>query len=176
MRCIPRSGRLPHCCVLSFALLAACAGQVSETADDGASIARGAEVTSALRHDDSAPLLLMPVAPRSGRLVEHEVKKLPRAFNLNAPADPVRQAAAPALLVPATSRNFDGVGQGFSGPQGSFSVSSAPPDTTPRRTRGSCFAAPPPPHPRRRPPHQPNQPPPPPPPPLFPTKRSPPST
>jgi hypothetical protein len=38
---------------------------------------------------------------------------------------------APAPLVAITSGlNFDGVGQAFSGPQGNFTVNSAPPDTT----------------------------------------------
>src|SRR5207244_2305978 len=36
---------------------------------------------------------------------------------------------APALLMPTPLTNFDGVGAGFSGPQGTFSVTSAPPDT-----------------------------------------------
>ena len=37
--------------------------------------------------------------------------------------------SAPALLIPATSKNFDGVGNGFSGPSGTFTVNAAPPDT-----------------------------------------------
>ena len=31
--------------------------------------------------------------------------------------------------IPSTTLNFDGIGQGFSGPSGTFSVASAPPDT-----------------------------------------------
>ena len=92
-------------------------------------MAQGAEVSAALSHDGSPPLSLLPVAPSSGAMVEHEVKKIPRRFNTNAPADTVVQALAPALLMPATALNFDGVGQGFSGPSGSFTVNSAPPDT-----------------------------------------------
>ena len=34
-----------------------------------------------------------------------------------------------AALAPVTSTNFDGIGNGFSGPAGTFSVNSAPPDT-----------------------------------------------
>src|SRR4029077_16271509 len=42
---------------------------------------------------------------------------------------PVRQSSPVALLAPALNNNFDGVGNGFTGPQGTFSVNSAPPDT-----------------------------------------------
>src|SRR3979490_89870 len=34
-----------------------------------------------------------------------------------------------APRIPSTAANFDGVGNGFSGPQGTFTVNSAPPDT-----------------------------------------------
>ncbi len=37
--------------------------------------------------------------------------------------------SAPSRAAPAASSNFDGVGNGFKGPQGTFSVNSAPPDT-----------------------------------------------
>ena len=128
MRHLPRREWLPLL-LLPAAVLTACAGQVAETPQDDPSIMRGAEVTSALRYDNSPPLTLLPVAPPSAELVEHEVKRVPRQINLSAPADPVVQPNAPALLVPATSLNFDGVGQGFSGPAGAFTVNSAPPDT-----------------------------------------------
>src|SRR6185436_10601792 len=39
------------------------------------------------------------------------------------------QHGAPAFLAPATIANFDGVGNGFTGPAGTFVVNSAPPDT-----------------------------------------------
>ena len=39
------------------------------------------------------------------------------------------QTSAPAAAAPATSTNFDGIGQGFTGPSGTFTVNSAPPDT-----------------------------------------------
>jgi hypothetical protein len=129
MRHLPRRELSPLLLCLSLALVGGCAGQVGEPGEEQGSIARGAEVSAALRHDDSPPLTLMPVPPRPTRLIEHEVKRLPRRFNGNAASDPVLQTGAPALLVPATSLNFDGVGQGFSGPQGTFSVNSAPPDT-----------------------------------------------
>ena len=126
---LPRRERLPLLLLLPVAVLAACAGQVAETGDDNASVMRGAEVSSALRHDDSPPLTLIPIAPQTGQRIEHEVKKLPRKFNTNAAFDSVAQLSAPALLIPATAKNFDGVGNGFSGPSGTFAVNAAPPDT-----------------------------------------------
>ncbi|MFL5376573.1 MAG: pre-peptidase C-terminal domain-containing protein [Myxococcales bacterium] len=119
-------------CTLALTALCACSGQVSsERPDDDefVPVIRGGEVTPALHHDESAPLLLMPVAPRSTERVEHEVKRLPRNFNTAKAPDPALQAAAVGPLVPTTSTNFDGVGQAFSGPSGAFTVNSAPPDT-----------------------------------------------
>src|SRR4051812_25518443 len=118
-------------CTLALTALCACSGQVSERPDDDEAlpVIRGGEVTPALHHDESAPLLLMPVAPRSTERVEHEVKRLPRNFNTAKAPDPALQAAAVGPLVPTTSTNFDGVGQAFSGPSGAFTVQSAPPDT-----------------------------------------------
>ena len=46
------------------------------------------------------------------------------ANHLSAPVQ-----GAVALTAPTASNNFDGVGAGFTGPNGTFSVSSAPPDT-----------------------------------------------
>ncbi|HEY6908517.1 MAG TPA: hypothetical protein VI356_04050 [Myxococcales bacterium] len=94
-----------------------------------APILRGGEVAMDVHHDVSAPLTLLPPAPRSGVLVEHEVKRIPRHFSTAQATDPVLQATAPAPLAPATSLNFNGVGNGFSGPAGTFTVNAAPPDT-----------------------------------------------
>src|SRR5262249_11386376 len=43
--------------------------------------------------------------------------------------DPMVQTDIRDLAMPATIVNFDGVGNGFVGPQGTFTVNSAPPDT-----------------------------------------------
>ena len=54
---------------------------------------------------------------------------LPHPATVPGVVDGVVQATLPAPLVPATATNFDGMGNGFSGPQGTFTVNSAPPDT-----------------------------------------------
>src|SRR5437868_5906352 len=128
-RRVPRAG-LPLSCLV-LAGLCACGTEPGRQPqpEEMVPVLRGAEITPALHHDESAPLRLMPVAPRAAGFIEHEVKRIPRNFNTAKAPDPALQSAAPALLVPATSTNFDGVGQGFSGPAGTFAVSSAPPDT-----------------------------------------------
>ena len=87
-----------------------------------------ANVAAAEHHDVSPPLfLLAPAAPQLRS--DHEVKPIPRRFNPAAAADPVRQSSFTTLLAPALSGSFDGVGQGFVGPAGTFTVNAAPPDT-----------------------------------------------
>ena len=128
-RRVPRAG-LPLSCLV-LAGLCACGTEPGQQPqpEEMVPVLRGAEITPALHHDESAPLRLMPVAPRAAGFIEHEVKRIPRNFNTAKAPDPALQSAAPALLVPTTSTNFDGVGQGFSGPAGTFTVNSAPPDT-----------------------------------------------
>jgi hypothetical protein len=127
------------------AALTGCAGQAEDVPeeDQGAALAhvpaagqtaaqelvQASEVKQAEHHDASAPLRLLPLPPRSGVRMEHEVKRLPRRQHHAAggTAGVTRQALT--LLAPATLANFDGIGQGFAGPSGAFTVDSAPPDT-----------------------------------------------
>src|SRR5437868_4549466 len=110
-------------------LLAGCGGQPGSEADDSQSVElRSPQVARAEHHDVSAPLSLIRPAPPSLEEREHPVKPVPRRFNHGA-HDPVVQASAVPLLIPAPASNFDGIGQGFTGPAGAFTVSSAPPDT-----------------------------------------------
>ena len=112
-------------------LLAACGGTALPSAtSDGDSTPATATVTSAQHHDVSPPLFLMPPAERQAP-VEHEVKSIPRHFNLDGASrpDPVRQTAYAPLAAPTLLGGFDGVGNGFTGPSGTFTVNSAPPDT-----------------------------------------------
>ncbi len=82
-------------------------------------------VSSAVKHDVSPPL-------RSIKPARHVAKgkdlptKLPR-LQQGAPNNQhayVQNTASPSAI-PAASNNFDGVGNGFSGPQGTFTVNSA---------------------------------------------------
>src|SRR3989442_3596248 len=67
-------------------------------------------------------------APREVGERVHGVRALPGPGRGQAtPGSPVVPQTVP-LSIPATTSSFDGVGQGFTGPSGTFTVTSAPPD------------------------------------------------
>ena len=86
----------------------------------------------AIHHDVSPPLRDMPPIPwRLGEFEAEPARAIPS--RRQPPAGPDRavqgQPLAPvAGQAPATTINRDGIGSGFSGPQGTFSVRYAPPD------------------------------------------------
>jgi len=112
--------------------LFAAVGGVADSA--GASGQQPATVAAAVHFDRSAPLRLLapahPTASSLGRLrplhllPTHAGSGAGRVGALQAPSAPHPQSLVAAGL------SFNGVGSGFSGPQGTFSVNSAPPDTT----------------------------------------------
>ena len=80
--------------------------------------------------DVSPPLRqIAPIAPAQGEFkVKHEYPMRPPATGTGAP-DTAVQSTAGAAAAPVLNGSFDGVGQGFTGPAGTFTVNSAPPDT-----------------------------------------------
>jgi hypothetical protein len=79
-------------------------------------------------HDVSRPLAQMQAAPLRDEPAENEpIRRMP-----NRPAghrrDPVVQRTA-GTDIPSPSANFEAIGQGFTGPSGTFSVTGIPPDT-----------------------------------------------
>ena len=121
----------------SAAFLAACAqrpgdtdGAAAEFDDSQAITLRSPQVSLAAHHDASPPLMLMEQAARQPR-IEREPKPIPRGPAGNFVALPRIQVqnTTPSLMMPTTLLSFDGVGDGFAGPGGTFSVNSAPPDT-----------------------------------------------
>ena len=90
------------------------------------------EVRPSSYHDVSPPLRDLPPGPRVYGILEAEpVRRIPSSRNPTFGPDPLLapMSTAPTRLVPATLQNFDGIGQGFTGPAGTFTVNSAPPDT-----------------------------------------------
>jgi len=92
------------------------------------------EVIPETHHDLSPPLREMPPAARHlGNLEAEPVRRIPSSRIPPLGPDPVLQVTpkgqVSALAAPTTIANFDGVGQGFRGPAGTFVVNSAPPDT-----------------------------------------------
>src|SRR5438132_1001416 len=127
----PRDDRARLHLVLALALAAACGGQIQSESDgvSDAKVQRAPVISHAEQYDQSGPLTLLPVPERRDTNVEHEVKRIPRPPAGAQLRDPVHQTSAPLLLVPTINNSFDGVGNGFSGPNGTFSVNAAPPDT-----------------------------------------------
>ncbi|MGO4701189.1 hypothetical protein [Dyella sp. 2RAB6] len=90
----------------------------------------GAEATPAAQHDTLHSL--RGVMPRpddfSKSKREHAARPLPWIDGPGSPPDGAVQGSATGAA-PTAGSGVDGVGQGFSGPQGTFTVDSAPPDT-----------------------------------------------
>ncbi len=80
-------------------------------------------------HDHSIPLAQMPAAPLRSEQAENEPIRLMPNRAPGQHHDPVVQSAPGVAAAPTLGAGFDGIGQGFSGPQGTFSVTGAPPDT-----------------------------------------------
>jgi hypothetical protein len=87
---------------------------------------RGLEPPAAVHHDISAPLRTIPPAPRQGKAPDKAEHQLP--VTVTGFPDTVIQSTPGTAAAPATSVNFEGIGEGFTGPQGTFTVDSAPPD------------------------------------------------
>jgi hypothetical protein len=82
-------------------------------------------------HHDTLPSLIGAVVPDNSNVKRTHFEgmvPLPPG-SLNQPDGAVQKTTAPTFKAPAVSLNFDGVGAGFTGPNGTFSVTSAPPDT-----------------------------------------------
>src|SRR5439155_21322195 len=72
------------------------------------------------------------VEPEADKKEKKEKKKagrIPLPGVSTAAPDPALQSAPGTAAAPTVGLNFEGVGQGFRGPSGTFSVNSAPPDT-----------------------------------------------
>lgn len=89
----------------------------------------GVIVNANVKHDTSPPLVsIKPVHHAAkGKEMDLASPKLAQGAP-NGITDHVQNIPA-APLTPSPSNSFDGVGNGFSGPQGTFTVNSAPPDT-----------------------------------------------
>ena len=85
-------------------------------------------VNPALHHDISPPLSEIAPVPMPHKLKKNmEPKAGPPAPEAGG-RDPVVQAQAGTAAAPTPGLNIEGVGQGFTGPQGTYTDDSAPPD------------------------------------------------
>ena len=119
---------------LLLTLLAACAqmpaAESQASSNPDYQDLRSPSVQLAERHASTPPLSLLAI-PANDTNPEHEVKRVPRRYAPRAQSvrDPVLQSSTVTLLAPTVALSFAGVGQGFSGPNGTFTVTGAPPDT-----------------------------------------------
>jgi len=90
----------------------------------------GVEVTSA---DHAVMMSLRGAMPKNDEFsksrVAHPARPLPFLDGPGSPTDAALQPQVTTAAATTTARGFDGIGQGFTGPQGTFTVNSAPPDT-----------------------------------------------
>jgi hypothetical protein len=110
--------------LIAVMVLSASASAASRTSND-----KSTELPDAVHYDTSPPLTSMTPAdaPPVDTKKEHPQHKYPTPDGSTA-ADPVVQSTPGASAAPSLANNFEGVGAGFTGPQGTFTVNSAPPD------------------------------------------------
>jgi len=105
------------------------ADPTTAAADQSQSVVQmGSQAVPDTHHDVSPPLFLIPPTHHQPGFRIHDHERLPRPYH-SATTDPVLQTQVATAAAPATSLNFLGIGNGFTGPAGTFSVRSAPPDT-----------------------------------------------
>ncbi|HEY6016662.1 MAG TPA: hypothetical protein VIU16_07745, partial [Gaiellaceae bacterium] len=116
-------------CAVALALAVALGLASASTSALAASRDKPTDVSDAVHYDTSPPLATMTPAPAPplDTKKEHPQHKYP-APAASTTADPVVQTTVGTAAAPSISTNFEGIGQGFSGPQGTFTVNSAPPD------------------------------------------------
>ena len=119
--------RIALCALLTAAL--ACAGG----GDPGSDSALARPQVNAAEHAVSPPLILLPPARTVSKRWRNPRLRFRRGSTSTEDIAPLATAARPlsvfprALLV-APAGSFDGLGDGFAGPAGAFTVASAPPD------------------------------------------------
>jgi hypothetical protein len=127
---------------LGVGALAATAGAVSIAAGAGGSsqlqpagaianlpagVRQAPNPPEAQNHDVSPPLREIPPAPKPNGRNDHRERPVPGPGPGDAP-DPVVQSRRGSLRAPTAGTSFNGLGAGFTGPQGTQSVDAVPPD------------------------------------------------
>ena len=86
------------------------------------------EIANSVKSDESPPMRDIPFLPPQAGFRVIPLLPVPH-LPVVSPLDPVIQTSTGPLVSTILPSNFDGVGNGFTGPQGSFTVQSIPPDT-----------------------------------------------
>jgi hypothetical protein len=115
--------------VAGAALLSIAAAATGSTKGRSSGLAGLDRVDSpAVHHDVSPPLRDIAPAPKPAKIKKNKEPKDGPPPPAPGGIDPVVQSSLATTAAPALGLGFEGVGQGFSGPSGAFSVDSAPPD------------------------------------------------
>ncbi len=121
--------------VIALAILAAVVGfpLVSSASPSQTAVSKHQHpiVNRSVKNDLSAPLRSIAGKPSNGHggQADDFPSLKPVKHGKSNHLNPNIQSQIGPFAAPSTSNNFDGVGNGFTGPQGTFSVASAPPDT-----------------------------------------------
>jgi hypothetical protein len=111
--------------------LVLCAGAGLPVVGSAQTTTSGPEVSSSVQHDTLHSL--RGVTPRPDDFTKnshaHPAHPLPFLDGPGNQTDAAVQGSSTGTFAPPLGSGVDGVGQGFSGPQGTFTVNSAPPDT-----------------------------------------------
>jgi hypothetical protein len=114
---------------IGAAALAVCTAAQSAS-ESSPQVRRDVRVEAEVHHDMSPPLWQIPPAARVGGKRVHPVLRLPRPPQGGVAAtDPALQSSVGPPLLPTLNSNFEGVGNGFTGPQGTFTVPAVPSDS-----------------------------------------------
>jgi len=131
------SRRLTATVIAAFALGAGLVGpgsplaHAAEPSTSPSPTLNGVEVTREVKHDTSPPLRSLKdvgqlsKTPRELRRHPHVGPALAIGLDSSAPGT----GSAPVAAMPSTSSNFEGLGNGFTGPSGTFSMVGAPSDS-----------------------------------------------
>jgi hypothetical protein len=115
--------------VPTFIFLLACAALWSSSRAAAQEPPAPPLIVQELNHDVSPPLRDIRPIPPSAALRQIPLLRPSLEVTSGPLLDPLLQTTLGPSVATTAGQNFDGVGKGFAGPQGTFSVSVAPPDT-----------------------------------------------
>jgi hypothetical protein len=116
-------------CILEIAALALALTLCAGPAASGQQAGPQPQVIQLMQHDISPALRDIPPNREAKGPREKPIFHFKPAQAGTSQVDPVKQTAVGSNVAVNTGFNFDGVGQGFTGPAGTFTVNAAPPDT-----------------------------------------------
>src|SRR5207248_3977053 len=124
------AGAAAGCALLALVLVAGASSSSRRAADPPPWAQSNDDQAGNVNHDVSPPLrdIAAAAAPPSDQKKDKEPKHGLPIPDQSSVADPVLQSSPGTAAAPIAGAGFEGIGQGFTGPSGTFSVNTAPPD------------------------------------------------